>query len=285
VTGALALQDLLAQHLSRWPAEAAAGALKAPVGALGEACLASAGPLDRRFAWASVTKLLVALSCLIALEEGILSLEGPAGPPGSTLAHLLAHASGLPFQGQVPVAPPARRRIYSNSGIEAAAAHLEKASAMPFAAYLSAGVTEPLGMGSVRLEGSPAAGATGSLRDLLLLASELMRPRLISPATLSAATSVAWPGLAGVVPGFGRHDPCDWGLGPEIRGHKNPHWTGARNSPATYGHFGQSGSFLWVDPQAGLALAALCRARFGDWAKRAWPALSDAVLLGAGYEH
>jgi CubicO group peptidase (beta-lactamase class C family) len=84
-----------------------------------------------------------------------------------------------------------------------------------------------------------------------------------------------------VLPGFGRQDPNDWGLGFELRDHKSPHWTGARNSPSTFGHFGQTGTFLWVDPEAGdggLALAVLTDRDFGDWAKTAWPALSDAVV-------
>ena len=58
-----------------------------------------------------------------------------------------------------------------------------------------------------------------------------------------------FPGLVGVLPGFGRMDPNDWGLGFELRDAKSPHWTGARNSPRTFGHFGGSGTFLWVDPE------------------------------------
>jgi len=92
---------------------------------------------------------------------------------------------------------------------------------------------------------------------------------------------VAFPGLRGVLPGVGRMDPCDWGLGFEIRGRKSPHWTGSRNSPATFGHFGRSGTFLWVDPEAGLALVGLTDREFGPWALDAWPALSDAVLEAA----
>jgi CubicO group peptidase (beta-lactamase class C family) len=114
------------------------------------------------------------------------------------------------------------------------------------------------------------------------LAGELLAPTLVSPGTLQKATSVAWPGLAGVLPGFGRQDPCDWGLGPEIRDHKAPHWTGSANSPQTFGHFGQTGSFLWVDPTAELAVAGLSSMAFGPWAKHAWPALSDAVLAAFG---
>ena len=82
----------------------------------------------------------------------------------------------------------------------------------------------------------------------------------------------------GVLPGFGGQDPNDWGLGFEVRGAKSPHWTGTVNSPSTYGHFGQSGTMVWVDPEAGVGLVALTDRDFGDWARTAWPELADAVL-------
>ncbi len=100
----------------------------------------------------------------------------------------------------------------------------------------------------------------------------------MSDKTLATATTVAFPGLTGILPGFGRQEPNDWGLGFELRDHKTPHWTGTRNSPATFGHFGRTGTFLWVDPDAALALVALTDRDFGPWAAEAWPALSDAVL-------
>ncbi len=244
--------------------------------------VATTGPLGGRFEWASVTKLLVCLATLVALEEGSVTLDDAAGPPGSTLAHLLAHTSGLPFQGDQPIARPATNRIYSNTGIEIAAAHLEACTGISFGDYLSVGVLDPLGMSSTVLRGSPAHGASGPLEDLLLVASEMLAPSLVSVETMRLAASVAWPGLSGVLPGFGRQAPCDWGLGPEIRGHKTPHWTGQSNSPATFGHFGQSGSLLWVDPSAPSRSWALSSTPFGPWAKEAWPALSDAVLAWAG---
>ena len=46
----------------------------------------------------------------------------------------------------------------------------------------------------------------------------------------------------------------------------------------SFGHFGAAGTFLWVDPVAGLALAVLTEREFGEWAREAWPVLSDAVL-------
>jgi CubicO group peptidase (beta-lactamase class C family) len=128
------------------------------------------------------------------------------------------------------------------------------------------------------LRGSPAADLHGSLDDLLILARELQRPTVVAPETLAEATTVQFPGLAGVLPDLGRFDPNDWGLGFELRDDKSPHWTGSRNSPRTFGHFGGSGTFLWVDPEAGLALGVLTNLDFGDWAKEAWPRLSDAVL-------
>ncbi len=272
------LDAVLSSHLAAWPGPATAGLVARRPDDGRPEVVAVSGPVEEAFDWASVTKLLVSLASLVAVEEGTVGYEDQAGPPGSTFAHLLAHASGLPFEGDQPLAAPGRRRIYSNTGIELAAAHLGSSAGMPFAEYLSGGVLEPLGMGKTILDGSPAHGARGSLADLLLLAGELLGPTLVSPATLRVATTVAWPGLNGVVPGFGRQSPCDWGLGPEIRNHKSPHWTGKTNSPATFGHFGQSGSFLWVDPAAGLAVAALSGAEFGPWAKEGWPAFSDAVL-------
>ena len=110
------------------------------------------------------------------------------------------------------------------------------------------------------------------------LAVELARSSLADEDMLAEATTVAFPGLSGVLPGFGRQEHCDWGLGFEIRDAKSPHWTGARNSPRTFGHFGRSGSFLWVDPDAGVACVALADTDFGDWARQAWPKLSDDLI-------
>jgi CubicO group peptidase (beta-lactamase class C family) len=119
------------------------------------------------------------------------------------------------------------------------------------------------------------------LRDLAALGTELLTPTL-APDLRAEATRVAFPGLPGVLPGFGRQASNDWGLGFEIRDGKSPHWTGSLNSPATFGHFGQTGSFLWVDPEAGLACACLTGVAFGEWAATHWPRLSDLVLEEAG---
>ena len=232
---------------------------------------------DREFGWASLTKLLTAEALLVGLEEGILDLDQPAGPEGSTIRHLAAHASGLAPDGERTLARPGERRIYSNAGYEVLARAIAAAAEMPFAEYLRAAVTGPLGL-SRSLNGSPASGYSGTIDDLTLLAAELLAPRLVAPETLTEATTVQFPGLVGVLPSFGRQEPNDWGLGFELRDHKSPHWTGSLNSPGTFGHFGASGTFLWVDPERRVALCCLTDLEFGDWAKEAWPKLADDVL-------
>jgi CubicO group peptidase (beta-lactamase class C family) len=271
------VQAAVLAQVRSWPAPTAAVAVVARTG-----LVASTGPLDRPFAWASVTKLLTSLCALDAVSRGLLELDDPAGPAGSTVRHLLAHASGLSLDGELLLSRPGRRRVYSNAGIEAVADVVAARCAKPLAAVLADEVLEPLGLRRTVLEGSPASGAVGPLRDLAALAQELLDPTVTDPALLAEATSTAFPGLPGVVPGFGRQAPCDWGLGFEVKGSKDPHWTGKGNSPRTFGHFGRSGGFLWVDPDAGLACVALTDREFGPWAAGAWPALSDGVLAAAG---
>jgi CubicO group peptidase (beta-lactamase class C family) len=252
------------------------GARTAAAGVVGTA-EATHGPRDRELRWASVTKLLTGLAVLVAVEEGTVDLDEQAGPEGSTLRHLLSHASGLAPEEGPPLMPPEKRRIYSNYGIELAAARVEGRAGMPFAEYLDAAVGRPLGLAGA-LHGSPAWGYRGPLDDLLALARELLAPTVVAAETLAEATSVQFPGLSGVLPSWGRMDPNDWGLAFELRDAKSQHWTGTLASPRTFGHFGAAGTFLWVDPDAGLALGVLTDREFGDWAKDAWPALSDSVV-------
>lgn len=241
--------------------------------------VAAVGDQTFRFPLASVTKLFTAYATLIATEECTVALDDPVGPEGSTLAHLLAHASGLaPDDRKTSLAPPGTRRIYSNAGFEILADYVADRAAMPFREYLIEAVLLPLEMADADLDGSPASGGIASLADCVAFASELLSPTLVAEDSLRRATQVAFPGLDGVLPGFGRERPCDWGLGFEIRDAKSPHWTGKKNSSETFGHFGQQGSFIWIDPVASVALVVLSDRPFGAWAAEAWPVLSDAVL-------
>ena len=243
--------------------------------------VAERGSRDVALPWASVSKLVSAYTVLVAIQRDVLTLGDPAGPPGSTIRHLLAHASGLAFDGPDAISPPERTRIYSNTGFDVLGAAVERAAGRPFGSLVREWVLDPLGMTGARVTGPPSQGIAGTLRDLQALAFELLRPRLLPAGVVADATTVAFPGLRGVLPGIGPQDPLDWGLGFEIKDGKVPHWTGSQNSPRTFGHFGGSGTFLWVDPDAGIALVALTDRTFGPWAITAWPAISDAVLGGA----
>ena len=257
-----------------------------PVGRVAVAVLGPRGVLDRYetgggsglFEWASVTKLLTALTVLDGCADGTVELDQPAGPPGSTVAHLLAHASGLPEEAGAPKAPPGDRRLYSNYGFEVVADHLAAAAGGAFREELAGRVLAPLRMTRTTVDGSPARSAVGPLDDLIALAAEFLTPTVLGPEIVDWASTLAFPGLNGILPGFGRQTPNDWGLGCEIKDHKSRHWTSPDNSPGTFGHFGQSGSFLWVDREAALACVSLCDTGFGPWATTVWPRLSSAVL-------
>ena len=266
--------------------------------------LAEAGEVDEIFPFASVTKPIVAWSALVAVERGLLDLEAPAQPgearsmagscavpvpagscavpapalTGATVRHLLAHASGIAFDSDAVLAAPGTRRIYSNRGIEILGERLEEATATPLERWIETTVLEPLGMSSVLVPGSPAHSGEGSARDLAVFARELAAPRLISADSAREATSVVFPGLDGILPGYGRQAPNDFGLGVEVRGRKRPHWTGTTSSPATFGHFGQSGSFIWVDPEARRQAVFLGARPFGRAHAAHWPELSDQIL-------
>lgn len=281
-------------QLASWPVRNAAAAVVGPAGVL-----SVAGDQQRAFPLASVTKPLAALATLVAVEEGAIGLDQPIAAPigdrrllpaelaeqlaGATVAHLLAHASGLAPDRLDRAAAVASRRIYSNAGFELIGELVAAATEIPFASYLAEAVFGPLRMASASLVGSPARDGVASVADLVALLAELLAPAgLLHPDTLAAASTPQFGQLPGVLPGYGRQADNAWGLGFEIRADKRPHWTSSRNSPATYGHFGQSGTMFWVDPVARLGLVALADEPFGGWASRAWPVLADAVLDAFG---
>lgn len=263
------------RQIERWPvAFAAAGVVTR------DGRVESHGDARHVVRLASVSKPVSALALLVAAEEGVVDLDAPAGPPGSSVRHLLAHASGLPFEGPAPIAPPGKRRIYSNEAFRVLAGHLEEQAAMPFEEYVRAALCTPLGIG-LDPHGDPGSGMHACLSDILALGRELLEPALVAPETLGEMASVQFPGLTGVLPDLGRFEPLDWGLGVQLNT-RPPSWMGSRTSGRALGHFGGSGTFLWVDPEAGVACAALTDREFGEWAKAAWPELADAVLAELG---
>jgi CubicO group peptidase (beta-lactamase class C family) len=243
------------------------------------------GDPDRSFRLASLSKVIAAWATVVADEEGTVSLDGEIRrddvPDGATLRHLLSHASGLPFEGSDPITPVGRRRIYSNTGFDRVATIVAEQAAMPFEEYVSEAIFEPLGMGASALKGSAAHGVWSTVADMASFVQEMLTPRLIAHESWSDLTRPQYPDLAGIVPGVGSFDPCPWGLGAELKGTKSPHWMGRANTAATFGHFGGSGTMMWAEPNAGVAVVALTDRPFDQWtadAMRLWPDFSDAVL-------
>ena len=245
----------------------------------------SIGDAHHLYRLASLAKPITSWAVLIAVEEGLLSLDTPVGQPGCTLRHLLSHAGGYPFDGIAPIARPETSRIYSNTGIEMAAEEVAARAEMPFEEYLRLAVLEPLGMDQTALRGSPAHAIWSTVADVSRFLAEVVQPRLVSPASALEAARPQYPDLGGIVPDVGRFERSPWGLGFEIRGVKQPHWTGTRNSASTFGHFGGAGTMMWIDPDvadAPLAVVALTDRLFDEWADTAlasWSTLSDAVIV------
>ncbi|AWB84434.1 serine hydrolase domain-containing protein [Corynebacterium liangguodongii] len=268
-------------HLSRyfagWPAENVSAALVGTVEA-------SFGDPGRVFELMSVTKLLSAYSVLMAVEEGAFSLDDACGPPGSTVRHLLSHASGVAFDAREQRKPAGQRRIYSSAGFEILADFLAERTGMTLGQYAKLGVFDPLGMDTVEIYGSAGHGGRASLSDMRSFAAELAAPTLLARETLNDAFSNQFGDIMGIVPGYGMHKPCPWGLGFEIKGEKTPHWLGDNMPADTVGHFGMSGTYLWVvpawsnSPHAGTAMVVLTDRDFGDWAKPLWQETNAALF-------
>jgi CubicO group peptidase (beta-lactamase class C family) len=273
-----------------WPVGRAGAAVVSPEGV--ETAFLGGVTGGDEFEVASVTKLMTSLAALAAVSSGRIGLDDPVPQAADraetvTLRHLLAHAGGYPFEPPGRPRPPEQRRIYSNVGFRLLAEAVADAVGTTFPSWLSVSVLDPLEMPGTRLvhrrgiDGDPAAGAASTLDDLVRLARCLLErgAPVVGPELFAEATTVQFPGLAGLVPGVGRFDPCDWGLGFELHDGKHPHWMGDRRSPAAFGHFGASGCFLWVDPDAGLAAAAVTDRSFDDgkWAMATWPTWSDRL--------
>lgn len=253
------------------------------------------GDRDHVFRLASVSKLASTVAFLAAVTEGVFSLDYVISQRYS-VRDLLGHSSGLSTDIDTSVdifdqqlsREPRSRRIYSNTGFEILARFLEVESGIEFRDYIEEVLFRGSSMATASISGAawPSAGRTGAaagmqgtIFDLSSLAVALVDGvPLVDSALLADAKEPYLPELPGVLPGFGEMQRNTWGLGIEVRGDKRPHWTSALNSARTFGHFGASGTFLWVDPQFNLALGVLTDRVFGPWAQTLWPELSELVI-------
>ncbi|HIW96317.1 MAG TPA: beta-lactamase family protein [Candidatus Corynebacterium gallistercoris] len=285
----MSIGDVLVE-LDAWPVDRAAGAF---IGGDGRT---THGDPSGVFRLASVSKLLTSYAVAMAVEEGAfgfddtVKLENYEGDTPPTVRQLLAHAGGVAFGEWAQQKAPETRRIYSSAGYEMLAAFLEAKTGIGFADYCQEGLNEPLGM-NVDFSGSAGHGFSGSVDDLAAFAAEVLEPKLLAPETVAEMVSVQYGELGGVVPGYGMFKPCPWGLGFEIHGSKGAestadagkHWLAPSMPAEVAGHFGQSGTFLWVAPEHKLAAVVLTDRDFGDWAKPLWAPFNERLWEAAGY--
>ncbi len=180
--------DLRAE-LADWPVGSASAAVIGPDGVLD---MVDDGQIYR---WASATKMVTAIAVLDGSIEGVVGLDDEVGPPGSTLRHLLSHASGLAVDSDRILAKPGTRRVYSNRGIDLAAEHLAARTGRPFDDEVRERVLDLLDMKGTELIGAPAHGAHGPIADLAALAADLLTPTLLLPKVVELASTVAFPDL------------------------------------------------------------------------------------------
>lgn len=134
-------------------------------------------------------------------------------------------------------------------------------------------------MHGATFDGHPGSGLYAGAHELLGLARELQHPTLVAPETWRSMITPQYPDLNGVLPGLRPPVPQPVGPRPGDAGTKSPHWSAPWSSPETFGHFGRSGTLLWVDPVADVAMVALTDREFGAWAIDAWPRLTWETVL------
>jgi len=276
-SGDLALDDPLEQHLP-----GAAGAqpgvtlrmLLCHTSGLPLDISAQAAPYTRKLDWPAL-----ATACLLTPLEappqtrvqysnvgyGLLALvvEQRTGVGfAEALARLVLDPLGVEaYLGSEPPRPPA---VLADVRSSHSGGELE-----PFNSAFWRGLAFPWG-GLV----STVDGALGILRAFLGRPADFLRP-----ATRAAATRSHTGDLSG---GFVKPliwSPCPWGLGPEVRGEKEPHWAPATAGPDSFGHSGASGALAWAAPDAGVAWVILgARTADNGWLLRRAPAIGAAIL-------
>lgn len=208
---------------------------------------------------------------------------------------------------------PNTRVLYSNVGYGLLALIVERLTDKSFRANLQSQVIQPLGIEAylgmepprtpVRIAGVrsrhagterepfnsrhwrsralPWAGLLTSARGALaLLRAFAGDPHdYLSEDLRREATSDQTGGLPGGYGGRFDYQSSPWGLGPDIRDTKKPHWAPDNSSERTFGHAGASGCVAWCDPDAGVAWSILgTRVADNGWLVRASRAMGAALL-------
>ena len=130
----------------------------------------------------------------------------------------------------------------------------------------------------------PSGGlCTDAAGALTLTQSFQSNSGFLSPEIAEIATSDQTHALPGgfMKPLWWEHS--SWGLGPELRGTKAPHWIDTSFPANSFGHSGASGMIVWTDPDNRFSLAILgARTADGGWLLRHGPTLTRAIRQEIG---
>lgn len=243
------------------------------------------GTVKGRYGFASVTKLLTTQVIADAVASGFVSFDDWVNDEyfnkgQVSLSDLLSHSSGI-RPDHLECVAPREKRIYTNEAFELAGNFVMKRLGADFENYAIGDLFEE-GLGlhlnsTIKMNGSCAHSANGSFEDLLAFAQEIRQPTFLEPQIHSQLVKPYLPELSGVLPGWGNYDRNEFGIGYEIKGDKSPHWTGSKSSPQTYGHFGQSGVFVFHDPVNMITASCVTNHDFGPWSKEAFPKMCDDI--------
>jgi CubicO group peptidase (beta-lactamase class C family) len=273
--------------------------------------LALDDPLARYLPTAAGARPGVTLRKLLCHTSGLpLDLPTAAAPyaHGLDWPALAAACLRTPLE-----APPDTRVQYSNVGYGLLAHVVEQRTGQEFAAALARLVLDPLGVegylgvepprppatiadvrGSHRggeLEPFNSAfwrslafpwaglvttvdGALGLVRAFQGVPRSFLRAETRAEATRSQTGGLDGGFIEPLV-----WSPCPWGLGPELHGHKMPHWAPDTAGADSFGHSGASGALAWAAPAANLAWAILgTRTADNGWLLRRGPLIGAAIL-------
>lgn len=126
----------------------------------------------------------------------------------------------------------------------------------------------------------PWAGlCTDAAGALALVAAFLPHSDFLTPALREVAVRDHTQGRSGgFMPPLWWH-PSPWGLGPELRGVKAPHWVSPQFAPTSFGHSGASGVFVWADESSMVRIVMLgARAADSGWMLRHGPQITSLVI-------
>ena len=224
------------------------------------------------FSWASVTKPATALAVLVAVEEGTAPARRTGRPPRGHRRHLLAHvrarARAGARRGRARGPPHLLERRLRGAGRPGGRAG--RASPSP---TICGRRPRPAGHGQPARPRRPEAGAAAGLPVHSATCSLWARAGLSHPGQCrdpSGRGVGPVPGPGWRAPRLGWFEPCDWGLGVEIRGQATA-LDRHRPTPRR-----PSGTSAGPAPSCGstrrpASCARACATALRPWAARAWP--------------